>query len=265
MISRSEASGLSLAVVGHVVLFGLLSVGFLATPNPMLLRPTPIEVSITDEVGLESMAPEVSSEAPAARLAEVEGPVESVVAPEAPSRPEPVTRPEPSPQRVSPEGSTEPRRRPDSASAVTAAPSREPRDLRATGRLDGIVEGLSDRRSESISTRPPAAVAGPAVQASINAEIRRQLKPHWRSPSGADVELLRTIVELRLNPDGSLADEPRLVRQEGVNASNRPQAGLHLEQAIKAIKLAAPFRNLPPEYYDYWKRTGPAFDRRLSQ
>ena len=33
-MDRAEKVGLGVAVVGHVVLFGLLSVGFLATPNP---------------------------------------------------------------------------------------------------------------------------------------------------------------------------------------------------------------------------------------
>lgn len=266
MISRAEASGLSLAVIGHLALFGLLSVGFLATPNPLSLRPTPIEVSITDEVGLESTAPVVSSEAPAARLGEVEGPIETPAPAEAIPEPEPVVRPEPSPPRVSPNASAEPRRRPDRAAVAPTTPRQQPqRDLRATGRLDGIVAGLSDRPSTSTSTKPPAAAIGPAVQASLDAEIRRQLKRYWRAPTGADVEKLRTIIELRLNRDGSLAAEPRFVDQTGETASNRPQAKLHIERAIAAIKQAAPFKNLPEEYYDYWKRSGPAFDRRLSQ
>ena len=33
-MDRSEKIGLGVAIAGHAVLFGLLSVGFLATPNP---------------------------------------------------------------------------------------------------------------------------------------------------------------------------------------------------------------------------------------
>ena len=41
-MDRAEKIGLGVAVVGHVVLFGLLSVGFLATPNPQKLQQTPM-------------------------------------------------------------------------------------------------------------------------------------------------------------------------------------------------------------------------------
>jgi hypothetical protein len=56
-----------------------------------------------------------------------------------------------------------------------------------------------------------------------------------------------------------------VVRQEGITDSNRPQAGRHAEQAIRAVQLAAPF-DLPDEFYDAWKRVASfRFDRKLSQ
>lgn len=103
-----------------------------------------------------------------------------------------------------------------------------------------------------------------AVASSIGAEVRRQLKPHWKSPTGADVELLRTTLSVRLNRDGSLSGAPELVSQSGVNDSNRAQARLHVDQAIKAVRLAAPFK-LPADFYDAWRDIRPTFDRRLSQ
>jgi hypothetical protein len=52
-------------------------------------------------------------------------------------------------------------------------------------------------------------------------------------------------------------------RQEGITASNRPQAQLHAERAIRAVQLAAPF-DLPEEYYDVWKSPrNVKFDRNL--
>ena len=75
-LTKSEASALGVAAIGHLVLFGLLSVGFLATPNPDMLKPQPIEVAISDEVGLESAAPQLSSEPPKTQIAPEEGPVE---------------------------------------------------------------------------------------------------------------------------------------------------------------------------------------------
>jgi hypothetical protein len=54
-----------------------------------------------------------------------------------------------------------------------------------------------------------------------------------------------------------------VVRQEGITDSNRPQAARHAEQAIRAVQLAAPF-DLPPEFYDKWKRIRAwRFDRKL--
>jgi hypothetical protein len=50
-----------------------------------------------------------------------------------------------------------------------------------------------------------------------------------------------------------------------VTDTNRAQASRHVEQAIRAVQLAAPFA-LPPQYYDAWKRVSQfKFDRRLSQ
>ncbi|QYU66609.1 hypothetical protein J4558_16725 [Leptolyngbya sp. 15MV] len=74
-----------------------------------------------------------------------------------------------------------------------------------------------------------------------------------------------TVLRFRLNENGTLAGRPTLVRQTGVNDTNRAQAGRHAEQAIRAVQLAAPF-DLPPEYYEAWRNvTAFSFDWRLSQ
>lgn len=264
-MDRAEQTGLGVALVGHVVLFGLLSVGFLATPNPLDLKPKPIEVTLSDEVGLVSQAPVPTQEEPAARLGDIEGPVEPATVPEPQPEPEPmpspVAKPKPAP-KPAPTPKPEKAKPEPPKKAAQAKPEPRTKAATPTGRLAGIVDGLTDRATNSKSTTPPAAVAGPAVQSSLAAEVRRQLKPHWRSPSGADVELLRTVVEVRLSRDGTIIGEPRVIAQTGVNASNRSQADLHQELAIKAVKLAAPFK-LPAEFYDAWKVIKPAFDKRL--
>jgi protein TonB len=72
-----------------------------------------------------------------------------------------------------------------------------------------------------------------------------------------------TILRWRLNTNGSLASGPEVVNQTGLTDSNRPQAELHKEAAMRAVRAAAPF-NLPPEYYDYWKNiVSFRFDKRL--
>ena len=78
-----------------------------------------------------------------------------------------------------------------------------------------------------------------------------------------DAERLVTVLTWELNPDGSLKGRPQVVSQSGINESNRPQASLHAERAIRAVQLAAPF-DLPEEFYDRWKRIRDwRFDRRL--
>ena len=80
-----------------------------------------------------------------------------------------------------------------------------------------------------------------------------------------EAEKLVTILAWDLNPDGTLAGSPRVVRQDGITDANRAQAQRHAEQAVRAVRLAAPF-DLPSEYYPAWKRIAEfRFDRRLSQ
>ena len=111
----------------------------------------------------------------------------------------------------------------------------------------------------------PASAIGSAERASLGQAIARQLKPHWAAPQGVDAELLVSMLSFDLNSDGSLAGPPRLVSQEGITEANRPQAGRHAEQAIRAVQLAAPF-DLPPQFYNAWKNIRSVrFDRNLSR
>ena len=56
-MERAEKIGLGVATAAHVLLFGLLSAGFLSTPNPLKLNSPPMDVSLVDEVALKSTAP----------------------------------------------------------------------------------------------------------------------------------------------------------------------------------------------------------------
>lgn len=260
-MTRSEAGALGIAAIGHLALFGLLSVGFLATPNPKKLESVPIEVSLTDQVGLESQAPVPHQEDVAARRSPVEAPIEPEVAPPEPvvePEPQPVARPQPVPPRPAPapEARPAPKQPPAKPAPAKAPPKAQPkREVRASGALEGIIAGLKDSPSQGKATTPPAAKAGPAVQSALRAEVLRQIKPHWSPPSGADSDKLRTTVQVQLDRSGAIVGQPR-VSQTGVTASNRAQADLHRERAIRAVRLAAPFK-LPAQYYDAWKTIAP--------
>jgi outer membrane biosynthesis protein TonB len=264
-MDRGEGFGLTMAIAGHAALFGLLSVGFLATPNPMKLEATPIEVALVDDVGLTSTSPDPTMEEPAAKLSPVEAPVEPDSAPPQPlDKAEPAAKPQPTPPKPAPAPDAKPAQKP--AKPTSAAPPAKPmtnRNTAPTGRLDGIVNGLTDKASPSKSTTPPAATAGPEVKASLIAELSRKLRPHWRSPTGADIDKLRTVIRVELDQSGKIVSMGECQQKGTVTDSNRPQVALHCENAKRAIRLAAPFSSFPAEYFTVWRVIFPAFDRNL--
>lgn len=254
-VDRAEQTGFGVAFAGHLLLLGVLYVGFSSAP-PLPLPRQPMEVQLVDEVGLVSGAPELSSQPPAPKLGEIEAPPEPL-----PFEPAPAPTPAPPEPKAAPQPKPVPKPK-----AAPPKPKATPKQKasRSTGRLSGLLEGIGETDSPSRSTNPPAATITPAVQSSLAAAVRRQLRPHWRPPTGADVEQLRTELRISLARDGSVTDI-EFLRQTGVTASNRPQAARHREQAIKAVRLASPF-DLPQQYYDAWKVIGPlGFDARLAQ
>ena len=267
-MDRAEAAGLGIAAAAHIGLLAALTYGIASTRLPET-RSDPIEVAFVEEVGLESTSPAPTPVEPAPLAGPENGPPEPAMP--APPEIQPVLapRPEPRPQPrlVAPSPAPAPKVAPKiqpkpAPTKPAAAPAKAPPRRNASG-LSSVVAGLSDRPSPSQSTAAPAAVAGPAVQASLGAEVRRQLKPHWKAPTGADSEQLRTEVVISLAEDGRVTDI-RIAGTSGQTASNRPQVPLHREQAERAVRLASPFR-LPAQYYEAWKSIRVTFDKRLSQ
>lgn len=294
-MEKSERLGLSVAVVGHIALFGALSLG-IASRSELKMPTEPISVQLTDEVGLVSTAPSPSQEAATATAPELAPEIEKAQpepeptpapavrrpeppaprAVERPSPPKPKTAerprpaPVPKPARTSPPPPAKPqpkaaekpkpaapsdtseRRRPDRPAAKPAA--KAPRAPRIGS---DFLEGVTDKASTSRSQTPPAAAAGPAVVASLQRELLRQVKPHWVPPTGADADALRTKVTVRLDESGNIVGTPS-ASTTGVTASNRAQEALHKERAIAAVRRAAPFK-FPAQYYSEWQTIEPTF------
>lgn len=274
-LNREEAIGLGVAVAAHAALVALL---VLQPPTPVRVPPPErIAVTISEDVGLTSTSPDPASDARPDEAPEIGEPAPPEPEP-APPRPEPVRRdPPPPPPKVEPK--PQPKPQPKASPKPTASPrpaasrnpaaqaSPRPSPTRAGGSRVGadFLKGVPGARATGTSQTPPAAAVGPAVRSALSGAISRQLKPHWAAPQGAEAELLVTYLSFNLNPDGSLAGRPTLVRQEGITEANRPQAARHAEQAIRAVQLAAPF-DLPAEYHDAWKRVAAfKFDKRLAQ
>lgn len=290
-MQRADATGLGVAAAGHILLFGLLSLGLITAPKPVPPLTQPVDIQIVDEVGLTDTAPNPSPVEPAPSVApEVGAPLEAPVAEPAPAptpklapappkpTPQRPTPPKPTPPKPTPKVATPaptpgpaPKPAPKAASKPAPTPPRPrlaldlPRPGGATPRGSRLgadfLKGVSDRPSESTAQTPRAA-AGPAVEASLAREVLRQLKPHWKAPTGADAEQLRTTLSISLTRDGQVA-AVRVIETTGITASNRAQVKLHQEAAVKAVRLAAPFV-LPAELYDAWKVLEPVgFDKRL--
>ncbi|GAA4762836.1 hypothetical protein [Novosphingobium ginsenosidimutans] len=266
-LRRDEGLALLAAVAAHVVLVLVLTIRPSALPLP---PPERITVTLSDDVGListsPSTAPAAAEEAP--ELGEQAAPHPAPVA-----QPEPLPKPLPRatiapPPRPAPLIKATPAKAPP-AKAATPAPKAPPAKAvtkPGASRIgDDFLKGSPSGTAKAPPGPPPAATIGPAVRSALSGAISRQLKPKWVAPQGAEAELLVTILTWDLNPDGSLAGNPRVVRQEGITDANRAQAARHAEQAIRAVRLAAPF-NLPDEFYPAWKRiTTFRFDRKLSQ
>jgi hypothetical protein len=251
-MQRAEQAGLGIAIAGHVVLFGALSIGLIAAPKPVPPLTPPVDIQIVDKVGMTDTAPNPSTIEPAASVAPEVGPPVEVPLPEPVARSLPKTTPAPTPPKPAPKVAT-----PAPKPAAAPAPAK-PRGSRLGS---DFLKGLTDRQTASTAQTPRAA-AGPAVEASLAREVLRQLKPHWKAPTGADAEQLRTLLSIRLNGDGTVA-AVRVIDTTGVTDSNRGQVRLHQEAAVKAVRLAAPFV-LPTELYDAWKVLEPVtFDKRL--
>ena len=262
-MDRAEKLGLGAATAGHVVLFGLLSVGFLATPNPLKIERNPVEVTFADEVALEATAPRASQQPPATSVAPEIGEPEPAPVPRAAAEPVPVPAPappEPAPAPIpvpKPRPAKPPVRQQPAAKAAPARPAPAAKAAPKGARLGpDFLKGLTETASVSRSAQASAPAIGPREQASLAAELKRQLKPHWRPPSGADVEKLRVTVVANLREDGSIAGEPRVIGPTGVTPSNRAQAELFVERAVAAVKRAAPYQ-LPKQYYAVWKTIRP--------
>lgn len=284
-LRNEEKIGLGAAVVLHGALVAVLLMQ--TVRSEVSVFPERMTVSLATEVGLDAASPDPVAESRASiapTLAPEPAPapepqpappeqVERAPAPQPRPQPTRAARPTPTPTQPAP---SRDRSRPDRTPAPRASstpaprPSSSPAPARTANSGGGsrIGDDFLEGRGSSTTTqetRAPASQIGTAAKASIGQALARQVKPHWTSPQGLDVDQLVTLVDFDLNPDGSLKGRPRVRSQSGVNDSNRAQAARHAENAIRAVQLAAPF-DLPEEYYEAWKTVrGARFDRNTSR
>ncbi len=291
-MERAEKIGLGVATAGHVLLFGLLSVGFLATPNPLKLNSPPMDVSLVDEAALQSAAPQISTQPPPPSVAPEEGPTEDAApapVPEPAPIPEPQPTPAPPPPKPAPAkrdvAKVQPKPKPapekpaakqtpskakpaPAATKATQKPAAKPKP-NAPARASGQGKAEKPRGSllgkdflKGINTEadaprkaapPPAATMGPAQKAALDRLIGDQIYRHLKLPSGADVEQLVAFLEVKIDRNGRVIGRPEVIDVQGQTASNKPQVSIYKERAVQAVMQASPFQGLPDEYYEQWK------------
>ncbi|MXO49368.1 energy transducer TonB [Erythrobacter vulgaris] len=263
-IRSEERTGLIVAVALHLALLAAMVIQALM-PAPEIKRTERMTVNLAEDVGMEATAPYPVPESRAAiapTLSDTPAPSPEML--EAPSDPV-VKRPTQRVQSPVPVPAREARPQPRREQPRERSQPR-PSERSGGSRIGSdFLAGSGDSTTTS-ETRTPASQIGASAKASLVQAIARKIKPRWQPPSGPDVDAITTFLRFRLNPDGSLAGRPEVVRQTGINDTNRAQASRHAEQAIRAVQLAAPFDDLPPEYYEAWKNiTSFSFDWKLAQ
>lgn len=248
MIDRGDISGFTVAVVGHAALIALVL--FFAPGGEKEIAPSnePIQVTLSDEVGLVSAAPDPSEEAPAQASQGEETPAEPDPSPPAPA-PEPEAKPQPNPPRPNPDAAD--RRRPD-----RAKPNQQTQP--GTGRPRPGLElsdfspnnGPAPEKTDGTGAKAQATMTGPAQQNILSA-IKRQVQPcaDRQVIPAPEARQIYAMVQLTLKRDGSL-ESVRIVGHEGVNEGNARYVP-RVDDAVEAIFAGCtPIRGLPPELYD---------------
>jgi len=252
-MDKAERNALWVAVAGHAVLFGALSLNLIHATRKLPPVEEAIPVEITD-VALQSAAREQLAAPERADSPETPPPEpETAEAAEA-APPEPVSKtppPEPAPEKPKPQ----PKQKPAETLAKKA-----PAPQAAKPRLDK--NWLANVIGKSKPDAAPAQLDG-AAAASLGQALRSQIKPCWEPPTGSPaIDELRVLVEVNFAKDGSVRGVPRVVGREGVNADNRAYLAPFETAALRAVSRCAPI-SLPPELYEHWKNVELSFDRRL--
>lgn len=262
MIDQSEAGGLGIAAVGHLILLAGLSLGFApVTPPPTV---NPMEVSFVEEVALLSAAPSAAVEPPAASsVPETSLPQEELLSEPMPAE---VSSAPPPPRKAEERPALEPALdkrapRPTPLKAKPPAKRSNPANRAiATRRSPLGKDFLKNLGADPVSksSQPVAATMSRQASVDIASAILRQVQPcaNQQVNPGPGAEKIRVTINLKLNPNGSLRAPPRVTGRSGVDESNRRYAERVEELAIATFKGCSPLRGLPTELYDVsngWK------------
>jgi len=224
----------------------------------------PVElVTLAENTNVRAARPEPEPEEipvePAPRTAPTPEPAPQQPAPEPeiiplPPEPEPdpeppAPAPEPEPPAPEPEPEPEP---------VRPAPRPEPEpqglDLNALSALvDRSRENTAPTGEAEQGETRQAAGPGTAMTASLSAMAASHLRTCMRSNADAPSDLdLRVTIEVRLERNGRLSTQPRLIDEARIMNSSNSYLRVAADRALRGAVECQPYP-LPPEHYQNWR------------
>jgi len=211
----------------------------------------PVElVTLAADTNVRSVQPEpkispedlASRTVPQPRLAPRPKPEPEIVSPSPKPEPAPDTLPDPAPE-------TEPEN-------IRLKPEPEPQglDLEALSALvDRSRETMAPIGEPETGETRQGAGPGTALTASLQAIASSHLNQCIRSNADAPSNLnLRVSVEIRLERNGRLSAQPRLVDQARIMNSSNSYLRVAGERALRGVIECQPYP-LPPEHYQQWR------------
>lgn len=236
-MDRSEKIGLGVALVGHAVLFGLLSLGFLSAPEPPKIQQQPIDVSLVPDVALEATAPQ-SVETPAESVAPDEGAPEDA-APPAPEEAEPEPKPDPVPPAPQPKPAPpKPAPKPQPAPEPKPQPKPKPAPPKPVAKPAPVAKPVV--KPQPKPEKAPPAKAAPAKAAPTKAAAKPSAAPAKTSAAAS----AKPAKPSATKGSGSTA-EAKATRPRGSRLGDNFLKGLSSDpspsksEAPKAAKLGA--------------------------
>ncbi len=238
-MDRSEKIGLGVAVVGHVLLFGALSLGFLGAPElPKKIEQQPIDVSLVPDVALEATAPQ-SVETPAESVAPDEGAPEDA-APPAPEEAEPEPKPDPVPPAPQPKPAPpKPAPKPQPTPEPKPQPKPKPAPPKPVAKPAPVPKPVV--KPQPKAEKAPPAKAAPAKSAPTKAAAKPSATPAKTSSSASSAKPTKPS---STKGSGSTA-EAKTSRPRGSRLGDNFLKGLSADpspsksEAPKAAKLGA--------------------------
>ena len=263
MTDRAARIALFVALIGHAALLLLLSLAWGKQAPREWPKPQSMDVSLVTDVAPEATTPP-SPEPPAPSVAPEEGlpqeappPAPAAVVKPEPVKPSPppkpaavaVVKPLPAPAKpaVRPSRLTGLSRELAAGAKADAAPAKQ----RGRRLGDNFLAGLAPDAAATKASAAAPGKPGPFPAASIAQAIARQIQPcadRQVTTGMPGANRIASVLAIRLQPDGTLAATPRMVRQTGLDDENERYAQRVVDLGVAAFKGCSPFR-LPAEYY----------------